>query len=114
MNTDNLLLNPQLYGEAASHNYIEIDTPVFQWRFEADLIGYKYEGVDAQFLWDLNNHNNFCYGVSWITDAFNFIADISVNVNECDFGLFGGIFQKNVSNCRWKRYNLDAPIYTFD
>lgn len=110
--------NPQFYLEAASHNYIEFVTPLIEYRFLFDVIGYRYKPFDGQFLQNLNfkSFKEHCYSVSWMTDAFNSFLDLSVNVNECDWGV-GGFFLEPVpkpSNCRWYRYNLSSPLLTYD
>ena len=63
---DNLLLNPQVYFEVASHSYMDIILPNIEYRIRFDFSGYKYTIVDYVFLFDINNTTNYCSGLSWL------------------------------------------------
>ena len=46
MGDNKLVANPSVYAEIGSHHYFEIVTPMIEWRFKVDLVGYKYKMAD--------------------------------------------------------------------
>jgi hypothetical protein len=111
-NIDNLLFNPQLYVEVASHSYMDLIFPMIEYRFRFDFVGYKYTILDYVFLWNLHNLNEHCSGMSWIQNLFTFEINLETNVNECDFGFVNYFVDSSAKdtvyeNCKWKRYTLD-------
>lgn len=42
---NNILFTPKGYVEAATHNYIQINSPVFSFRFNFDFVGFRYDFV---------------------------------------------------------------------
>jgi hypothetical protein len=65
-NKDNILLNPSVYVEVASHSYMDIIFPFIEWRFTFDFIGYKFTIADYILLLDLHKKNSYCSGLTWI------------------------------------------------
>jgi hypothetical protein len=45
-NNDNLIVNPLLFVEIGSHNFVEFVTPYFVPRIKLDIIGAKWQGAD--------------------------------------------------------------------
>lgn len=65
-NSDNLLINPQVYMEIASHSYMDIIFPFINYRYKLDINGYKYTIADYIFLLSLVDYRNYCQGISWL------------------------------------------------
>lgn len=54
---------------------------------------------------NLDDFTDYCYGLSYAADAFDLRLDLSVESNECVFGLLGALKNpKEMSNCKWRRY----------
>ena len=114
-NRDNIYVNPFAFVEIASLNYIELLTPLIQPRLMVEAIGVKFQGADFQFLWNLDNKSEYCFSFSWLLDIINVYLKFSVNVYECDWGVFGYLYMNNVGAlCRWRRYEPINPVITLN
>ena len=105
---DNLLLNPKMYVEGTTHNYIEFMFQNVRFRFPFEFIGYKFTFLDYQFLWNLDSPLDYCQGMQWVQEMTQFRVDFEANINECDFGILGVLLQPaDWYNCEWRRYILN-------
>ena len=52
---NNVAFTPNLYVEAASHNYIDIGLGEFTFRFNLDFIGFKYNAAQLSYVWSIDN-----------------------------------------------------------
>ena len=65
-NVDNLVFNPTLYLEVASHSYMDIILPFATYRFKLDMVGFKYTIASYSFMVQLHSLTNYCYGMQWM------------------------------------------------
>lgn len=62
---NNLLFTPNLYVEAATHNYIQIGFGFFDFRFNFDFVGFRYDLAKPVYVQSIDNVKKYCYGVDW-------------------------------------------------
>ena len=62
-----LVVNPQVFIEAASHNYLAFHFGILRFRFNIDLLAFKFTAFDAQLMMSLESSErgiiDFCAGL---------------------------------------------------
>jgi len=101
--------------EFASHNYIIWHFGLVNLRFNIDLTAFRFTPFDLQFLWSLESPEyddhavDWCYGMQFTTETMDVGITMEVEVNECNFGLFG-LMIGDISDCYWRTYNIEEPL----
>lgn len=105
-----LVLNPNIFLEAASHSWMVLRLGVVEFWFRLDLIGYKFSPVDYQATWSLDQYSHYCHSMSYIQDVFDVDILIETRVDECHIGVFGFLNDDPV-DCTWRRYYPQIPLF---
>ena len=112
---ESLVFNPQIYIEAASHNYMQYILGPFKFKFDFEFIPFKFTPFYSQVLDSLEPSENkanmldFCFGLQYLTDVMDLEILLEVDVLECELGLFGFLIGDNL-DCYWKNYPMAMPI----
>ena len=108
-----VVFNPQLYLEAASHNFITYNLGPIRFTLVLDVTAFKFTPFDAEFLLSLEKPENglldMCFGMQYLTDVLDLEVKLNVEVLECQFGLFG-ISIGDPYECSWVAYDLRTPL----
>jgi hypothetical protein len=67
-----LVINPNIFVEVSTRNWIAFKLFFIEWWFRFDITGYKFTPVDYQALWSLDDYKSYCHSVSWVQDVFDF------------------------------------------
>ena len=110
-----LILNPNIFLQVATLNYIAIKLYWIEWWFRFNIEVEKFTPIDYQALWSLDNMDSYCNSLSWVQDFLNFDLMVEQRVMECYFGALG--FIKNDGtfgplDCEWRRYAPLQPIWS--
>lgn len=65
-NIDWFVMNPNIFAELASHNYIAIKLGVFEIRAVVDLTGYKVTPVEYQAMYSLDFDGKYCHSMGFL------------------------------------------------
>lgn len=98
-----LVLNPNIFVEAASHSWMTISLGVVDIKIALDLIGYKFSPVDYQATWSLDHYDHYCHSISYTQDVFDLDVMIETRIDECHLGFFG-FLNEDPLDCAWRRY----------
>jgi len=93
--SDKIVINPQLYTEIATNNYILINLGSLSFRVNFDFSGFKYTIANYFFVQDLQNYADQCYGLEYSTSALTMKVYTEEFVNECSWGLLGYFYNEN-------------------
>jgi hypothetical protein len=87
-----MVWNPTMFLEVASNNWVEFQLWFATVRFNIDFMGYRVDPITFAFTWNLDLLDQACYAISWSTDGLDIVIDLEMDVYECEWGLFGGIY----------------------
>ena len=90
--TDFLVANPSFYVEAGLRGALEIDFVLVSYQLRLDMEGFRYNPLDFTFLWSVANLANYCYSMQWSTSGLKAKATTVLYADECQLGLFGGLY----------------------
>ena len=114
---EGVMFNPSFFFEIASHNSFSILFWPINFYYSLELIGTKFTPFDFQYFLSLEPSDtkgaiDQCFGIQLINDAMDFSFSMSVEVIECNFGIFGALIAKDYSDCYWTTYDL-APFFEY-
>jgi len=56
-------------------------------------------------------YNEFCYSIDYLIETLKVVITANLDVNECNYGLVGLLWYGDFSECQWKNYYVDYPLY---
>ena len=108
------MFNPSFFLEIASHNSFSIFMGLANFHWSLELMGLDFKPFDFQYFVSLETSDtqgaiDQCFGIQLINDVVYIEFSMSVDVLECNLGLFGLIIG-DPFDCYWTTYDL-APFF---
>ena len=88
-------------------NFIEIS-------FLVNVNPFKFTPFDILLRGDMVHPTRRCSGLDYKVRTFTTDLMIETKVNECYYGLIGGVLTDNdPKDCTWRRYKPELPLWSF-
>lgn len=111
-NNENLVaLNPALFAELAAHGWLTLRTPFAHFSLNADVTPFKFTPLDYQASWSLDSKGRYCHSLGYDQDVMDFELRVEASFDECFWGVLGKFSGDDSSDCTWRRYYPQLPIY---
>ena len=106
------ILNPLIFIQAAIEAMVQFNLWFFKPFAEITFNLYRYTPTDTFFAFNIETYDEGCFGMDWRTDSLLVELRAGYWVNECVFGLGGLLFDSEVKDCDWQKYQTAKPVFS--
>lgn len=102
---------PTFNMEVIGHSSVTIHLGFIELTLSLKMFPFKFTPFDILFRVDALQPKRYCSGMNYKVETFFAQLEVEWRVNECHFGLAGLLTNTDPSDCFWRSYKPQLPLY---